>query len=161
MTVEDIGKKLSARYNWENKSGLMTDIKDQLKQYNTEELDRIWFKFDTTYIANWPPKPAHFYGIAADLGLATNKNDGKFHACWVCTCGHMYEPLTVYLCPQCRSTQPKEIGDAAHPKCQHVNESSPGYIAALEKMPKALPGAIELLERLNIIHAEDHKEFLP
>lgn len=122
MTVDEIGAKLMSRYNWTDKSGLMTDIKNELGKYNAIDLDRIWFKFDTTYVAAWPPKPAHFYKIAEDLGLAKNGAQGKFHGAYECAdCGAKYS-MESSNCPMCKSADQKRIVDAASPgiiACQH------------------------------------------
>ena len=127
MRVDEIGDKVVARYNFSNRQALLDDLLSSLRGYSEEELDRIWIKFDRTYLGLAPPKPAHFHSIAYDLGIAGKPKVESYEGAWICECGQHYGPLTAYLCPVCHSTKVKAVGDAAHLNYKHVNEDSQWY----------------------------------
>lgn len=122
MTVVDINKKLIGRYNFEGKEGLAKDLEEMLNRFKPADLERIWDRFNTTYQGMAAPKPAHFFAIAADLGMTASAASGKFHGAYECAdCGAKYS-MESSNCPMCKSADQKRIVDAASPgiiACQH------------------------------------------
>ena len=135
MRADQIGERLVARYNFNNRQSLLNDLLDALKRYKEEELERIWQKFDVTYLGLAAPKPAHFHSIAIDLGINTKESGGGgMWGAWICKCGQIYAPMTAYVCPKCKSHEVVAVGDAAHRACIDVDENAPWYREAIEKL---------------------------
>jgi len=75
MTIDDLSIYIRDRYGV--KADELADIVRWASGYSDQDRSRIWAKFKETWKLASPPRQAHFYEIANEIGVKRGGTSGK------------------------------------------------------------------------------------
>jgi len=105
MDLNEFGANLIRLHNYEDKPGLLIEIKKVLQGYTDNDLDRIFTKYTHNWRSDHSPRPAHFLEFAKSVQAAKTDESIPYHKC---ECGKLYS-IKGTGCPACGSTRAVEI----------------------------------------------------
>jgi hypothetical protein len=98
VTLDEFGTRLVRLHNYDEKPGLLIEIRRVLEGYSDDNLSRIWTKYSDSWRSDHSPRPAHFIEWSKEV-QAQRKSDLIYYAKCI-KCNAIY-PNNGGDCPDC------------------------------------------------------------